>query len=124
MITVLVIDDQPAVRQGLRMQLGLEPDLAVIGEAGDGRDALTLAERLKPDVVIMDVEMPHMDGISATRSLQELEAAPAVVILSIHDDMHTRKQAANAGAVAFVEKRSPELLLQAVRQAAHSSEPD
>ena len=66
MITILLVDDQPLMRSGLRMRLELEPDLAVIGEAGDGAAALALARETHPQVVIMDIEMPIMDGITAT----------------------------------------------------------
>ena len=119
MVTVLLVDDKPVVLQGLRMRLMLEPDLMVVGEARNGRDALTLAQALHPDVVVMDVEMPDMDGITTTKRLRELVPDTAVVLLSVHCDVETQMRAHRAGAAAFVEKRgSAESLVQAVRDAA------
>jgi DNA-binding NarL/FixJ family response regulator len=119
MIRLLLVDDQPAVRRGLGMRLVLEPDILVVGEASTGKEALTLAQTLSPDVVLMDVEMPGMSGIEATTVLRSAISRSAIVILSIHDDALTRRQAQVAGAVAFVEKRGTiEGLLAAIRQAA------
>ena len=119
MIRVLLVDDQPAARRGLRVRFHLEPDLEVVGEASTGREALTLAQTLTPDVVLMDIEMPGMDGIEATAALRTIVPQSAVVILSIHDDVQTRGRAQAAGAVAFVEKRGgTDRLLSAIRQAA------
>ncbi len=119
MIRLLLVDDQPAVRRGLLMRLHLEPDIQIVGEASTGREALRLAQSLAPDVVLMDVEMPEMDGIEATAALRLAVSQSAVVILSIHDDEQTRGRAQAAGAVAFVEKRgATDSLLAAIRQAA------
>ena len=87
------------------MRLALETDIEVVGEAGDGVEALHAAERLAPDVVVMDVEMPHMDGVAATRQLRAAMPHVAVIMLSIHVDRYVRERALAAGAVAFVEKR-------------------
>src|ERR1700745_2620420 len=105
MIRLLLVDDQPAVRRGLEMRLVLEPDIQVVGEAGTGKEALALVQALSPDVVLMDVEMPEMNGIETTIDLRAAASQSAVVILSIHDDQSMRTQATAAGAVAFVEKR-------------------
>ncbi len=102
---ILLVDDQGSVRQGLRMRLALEADMEVVGEAGDGIEALRATERLAPDIVVMDVEMPHMDGITATRQLREAMPQIAVIMLSIHGDRDARESAHDAGAAAFVEKR-------------------
>jgi DNA-binding NarL/FixJ family response regulator len=119
MIRLLVVDDQPAVRRGLRVRFHLEPDMQVVGEASTGREALTLAQTLAPDVVLMDLEMPGMDGIEATAALRTIVPQSAVVILSIHTERQTRIRAQAAGAVAFVEKRgTTDTLLAAIRQAA------
>lgn len=119
MIKLLLVDDQPTVRQGLRMRLTLEPDLTVVGEASTAEEALALVQSLAPDIVLMDVEMPGMDGIAATAAVRASARQSAVVILSIHDDALTRARAQAAGAVAFVEKRGKtEELLAAIRQAA------
>ena len=119
MIRVLLVDDQPAVRRGLRVRFQLEPDMQVVGEASTGREALTLAQALTPDVVLLDIEMPGVDGIETTAALKTLVSQSAVVILSIHTDRQTRMRAQAAGAVAFVEKRgTTDTLLSAIRQAA------
>ncbi len=119
MIRVLLVDDQAVVRRALRVRFHLEPDLQVVGEASTGREALTLAQTLTPDVVLMDVEMPGMDGIEATAALRRVVPQSAVVILSISDDAQTRGRAQAAGAAALVEKRgATETLLSAIRQAA------
>jgi DNA-binding NarL/FixJ family response regulator len=119
MITLLVVDDQPSVRRGLRMRLALEPDLRTLGEACNGLEALAAVRSLQPDVVLMDVDMPHMDGIEATQTLAVLAPRTAVVILSIYDDEATRRRAQAAGAAAFVGKQAGDLaLLDAIHRAA------
>jgi DNA-binding NarL/FixJ family response regulator len=123
MIRVLLVDDQPAVRRGLRLRLHLEPDIQVVGETGSGQESLSLTQALTPDVVLMDVEMPEMDGIETTQALRALSLPSAVVILSIHDDVATRARAHAAGATAFVGKGgTTDQLLAAIRNAA--GEPD
>jgi len=118
MITILLVDDQSSVRQGLRMELALEPDSQVIAEAENGQEALELARRLQPDVILMDVKLPMMDGITTTEKLRTIAPGCAVVILSLYDDARTRERAQAAGAVAFVSKQEPsEALLAAIRQA-------
>ena len=117
MIKLLLVDDQSIVRQGLRMRLLMEPDIVVIGEASSGEQAIELVESLTPDIVLMDVEMPGMDGITATAALRENTSQSAVVIMSIHDDVQTRARAQAAGAAAFVEKSGTlEVLLATIRQ--------
>jgi DNA-binding NarL/FixJ family response regulator len=119
MIRLLIVDDQPTVRKGLRMRLTAEPDLQVVGEASDGKVALSLAQMLNPDVVLMDVEMPHADGIATTKALHTAYPHMAVIMLTIHDDAHTRERAQQAGAVAFVPKSFPtDRLLATIRQVA------
>jgi DNA-binding NarL/FixJ family response regulator len=118
MITVLLVDDQSAMRSGLRMRLELEPDMAVIGEAGDGATALALVREKRPDVVIMDIEMPGMDGIAATAAIHAAVPESAVVVHSLYDDVATQSRARAAGAIAFVGKHRLEApLLAAIRQA-------
>ena len=117
MIKLLLVDDQSIVRQGLRMRLLMEPDIEVIGEASSGEQALELVHVLSPDIVLMDVEMPGMDGITATAALRDNTSQSAVVMMSIHDDIHTRARAQAAGAAAFVEKSGTlEVLLATIRQ--------
>ena len=106
------------MRSGLRMRLELEPDMLVIGEAGDGSAALALARETHPQVVIMDIEMPAMGGIAATAALRAAVPESAVVVQSLHDDAVTQARARAAGAVAFVGKHRLEVpLLDAIRQA-------
>jgi len=118
-ITLLVVDDQPSVRRGLRMRLALESDLKTLGEASNGLEALAAVRQLHPDIVVMDVDMPQMDGITATAKLAAVAPRTAVIILSIHDDTGTRQRARAAGAVAFVAKQAGDVaLLEAIHQAA------
>jgi DNA-binding NarL/FixJ family response regulator len=120
MIKLLLVDDEPAVRKGLRMRLAAEPDLEIVGEAADGQAALALAEKLNPDVILMDIAMTPMNGITTTQALHALCPHIAVIILSIHDDALTQERAEKAGAVAFVPKRVPtDMLLATIRQAVH-----
>ena len=123
MIRVLLVDDQQNIRRGLRMRLGLEPDLTVVGEAGDGEAALRIAGLVAPDVVLMDVEMPVLDGISATASLRKTQPRCSIVMLSLYDDAQTRERAAAAGACAFVAKtKMDESLMSAIRAAIASDD--
>ena len=118
-IQVLLVDDEPNVLRGLRMRLGLEEDIWVVGEAADGATAVDLAGLLLPDVVLMDVNLPVVDGITATRELTARVPQAAVVILSLHDDQETIDRARAAGAVAFVGKQQMDGdLLGAIRMAA------
>ena len=117
MISLLLVDDQPVVRRGLRMRLLFEPDITVVGEASNGEQALELVESLAPDIVLMDVEMPGMDGITATEAMRASSLQSAVVMMSIHDDVHTIARAEAAGAAALVEKSGMlEVLLATIRQ--------
>ena len=118
-IQVLLVDDEPTVLRGLRMRLGLEADIWVVGEATDGATAVDLASLLSPDVVLMDVNLPVADGITATRELAARVPQAAVVILSLHDDQRTIDRALAAGAVAFVATQQMDGdLVGAIRMAA------
>lgn len=104
------------------MCISAEADLEVVGEAADGAAAVSMAERLRPDVVVMDLHMRGLDGIAATRQLREIVPGAVVVVLSLQDDARTREDAASAGAIAFVGKQEgSDRLLAAIRDAATSS---
>ncbi|HZF58969.1 MAG TPA: response regulator transcription factor [Rubrobacter sp.] len=109
----MLVDDQATLRQGLRMWLTLEPDLEVVGEAESGEAALRLVRSMSPDVVLMDVEMPDMDGIAATTALRATSPQVAVVVLSLYDDARTRALAREAGAAGFVSKHQAKTTLLA-----------
>jgi two-component system response regulator DesR len=118
-ITVLLVDDMPAVRDALDILLSLEPDLTVVGDAADGAGAVAVAAVLQPDVVVMDYEMPGMNGIEATRALRLAGVEAGVVMLSIHDDAALKRAAADAGVRSFVAKHEPSRrLVAAIRDAA------
>ncbi len=124
MIRILLVNDQVAVRHGLRMRLALEPDMLVVGEARDAEGALALAPVVRPDVILMDVEMPRIDGISAAAGLRDAVPSAAVVMLSIHEGPSIRARARAAGAAAFVGKHEAgDQLLPAIRRAAASRMP-
>jgi DNA-binding NarL/FixJ family response regulator len=115
-IRVLIADDQALMRTGFRMILDVQPDIEVVGEAIDGTDAIRLYERLTPDVVVMDVRMPAMDGIEATRRLTALDPPARVLILTTFDLDEYVYEALRAGASGFLLKdRPPEELVAAVR---------
>jgi DNA-binding NarL/FixJ family response regulator len=101
---VLIADDVARVRQGLKEVLGLAEDLEVVGEAANGLKAVQLAEELGPDIVLMDIEMPVMDGIEATWQIKNRHLAKGIVVLTIHSHNFVREQAIEVGADAFVEK--------------------
>ena len=116
MTTVLIADDQALMRGGFRMIVDAEPDLEVVGEAIDGADAVRRFRDLAPDVVVMDVRMPTMDGIEATRQITDLDGAAKVLILTTFDLDEYVFQALRAGASGFLLKdRPPEELVAAIR---------
>jgi DNA-binding NarL/FixJ family response regulator len=105
------------------MRLELEPDMSVVGEAGSGEEAISLAQALHPDVVLMDVRMPGTDGVSATETLRATVSQSAIVILSLYDDAETQARAEAAGAAAFVAKHQMRAkLLATVRRVVGSIE--
>ncbi len=117
MIGVLVCDDQAVVRGGLRMILEAQPDMEVVGEAADGKEAVAQARRLTPDVVLMDIRMPELDGIAATRRLAAgRESAPRVLVLTTYGLDEYVYEALKAGASGFLVKTDPpERLVEGVR---------
>jgi DNA-binding NarL/FixJ family response regulator len=118
-IRVLVVEDDGVVRSGLRMMLGGDADLDVVGEAGDGREAVRQVELLRPDVVLMDIRMPRMDGLEATRVILARPRPPRVIVLTTFDaDTHVL-EALGAGADGFLLKDTPPAdIVSAVRRVA------
>ena len=121
-VRVLIADDQALIRAGLRVILDHQPDIEVIGEAADGRQAVALARQLRPDVCLFDIRMPEMDGIEATRILAgpQADAPFAIVMITTYDLDEYVYNALRAGARGFVLKDAgPELLVQAIHAAAN-----
>lgn len=124
MIRILVVDDQQLVRMGLRMLFEQAQDIEILGEADNGAEAVRLAEHLTPDVVLMDLRMPGMDGITATRRILTARPATRVVALTTFDDDDHLYPVLAAGACGFLVKDTPPAeLLEAVRRAANGEAP-
>jgi len=119
MTKVLVADDHGVVRKGLRFLLQLDPDIEVVGEATDGRQAIQLTEELAPDVVVMDITMPQLNGIDAAAQIKKHEPNVGIVMLSMHCDETFLLRALSAGANGYLLKDAAETdLLQAVKAVA------
>ncbi|MBE7699324.1 response regulator transcription factor [Oerskovia sp. Sa1BUA8] len=121
MVRVLVIDDHPVVRSGLVGMLTAEPDLVVVGEAGDGREGVALARDLAPDVVLMDLRMPVLDGVGATTEILAAPGAtrPRVVVLTTYETDTDILRAVEAGATGYLLKDTPrDVLVAGIRAAA------
>ena len=119
MISVMLVDDHAIVRRGFRRLLEDEPDIEVVGEAGNGREAVELATQLKPKVVVMDYAMPELDGVQATLEIGRQSEGTAVVMLSMHADDNYRRNAMDAGARGYLLKNDVDLdLAVAIREVA------
>ena len=116
-VRVLLVDDHTMVRQGLRRLLETDGDIEVVGEAGEGREAAALAAELRPDVVIMDIALPGIDGIEATRVITERHRTTKVLVLTMNSDDVAIRRSLKAGARGYLLKDSDEVL-RAVRQVA------
>src|SRR5712672_1491791 len=117
-ITVLLADDHTLVRQGFRALLEAEPDIAIVGEAGTGRQAVQLAKKLRPDVVLMDIAMPLLNGLEATRQVIKEVPSSKVLILSSYSDDEYVQQLTEAGAAGYLLKQTAAAeLLKAIREA-------
>jgi DNA-binding NarL/FixJ family response regulator len=119
---ILIVDDAEEVRYDLRTVLQLMPDLEVVGEAVDGIEAVALAEELRPDVVLMDLRMPGLDGLEATEQIRKRDLAKGIIMLTIYDQPENRARAASAGVDLFLEKGlGVEVLIAAIRHVGRSS---
>jgi DNA-binding NarL/FixJ family response regulator len=118
MLNLLLVDDQGYVREGLRMRLSLVPGINIVGEASDGMTAVKMALELKPDLIIMDIEMnsSSLDGVAATQAIKASLPQVAIIILTIHDDKAQRETALEAGADLFLAKNRTEDLFKIIRQ--------
>ena len=117
-ITVLLADDHRVMREGLRSVLSSEGDIEVVGEAENGRQAVTLTRKLRPDVVVMDIAMPLLNGSEATRQIRKLVPTTKVLILSAHTDAQSVDNAIAQGAAGYLIKQcSADFLSQAIREA-------
>lgn len=115
-IRLLLVDDHEIVRAGLRMLFLAEPDMTIVGEAGSGQEALRLVAELKPDVVLMDVAMPGMTGIEATRRIKEAYPDTAILALTMYEDEQYFFEMLHAGASGYIPKRAaPDDLVSAIR---------
>ena len=121
-IRILVVDDHQVVREGLRHMLELEADMEVVGEAGDAKEALTQVESLSPEIILMDIKMPGIDGIELTRQLKEKLPSCNIIMLTLYDEYLA--QAIEAGAVGYLLKDvKREELTKAIRAAYHGRSP-
>ncbi|MBI3927352.1 MAG: response regulator transcription factor [Armatimonadetes bacterium] len=113
---VLLVDDHPLVRQGIRAVLEGEPDIEVVGEASTGEEALRMTGSLSPEIVVMDIQMPGMDGIEATREVKRIRPECAVIMLTVNDEEMFLVESVQAGASAYVLKEaSGDMLVQSIR---------
>jgi len=121
-IRLLLADDHTVLRAGLRMLLDAEQDMQVVGEAGDGAEAVERALELKPDVVLMDISMGGMNGLQATRVIRERVPQTKVLVLTMHDDEEYLRQTLEAGATGYVLKRAADAELAVAIRAVHRGE--
>jgi len=121
--SVVIVDDDPLVRSALTLMLGGQPDLRVVGEAADGRAGLAVARDLRPDVVLMDIRMPRLDGVTATRELHRDPDPPRVIVLTTFDADDHVVAALGAGAEGFLLKDTPPAEIVAAIRAVAAGDP-
>jgi two-component system nitrate/nitrite response regulator NarL len=117
MIRVVLADDHPIVRDGLKKLLTIEPDIEVVGEAGDGREMLEVIQDVEPDVVLLDLRMPNLDGLSALQALQQTNKRVRVIVLTASEDKNEFVQAMKLGCSGIVLKQTaPDLIVKSIRK--------
>ncbi|CUH94454.1 hypothetical protein P22_0520 [Propionispora sp. 2/2-37] len=115
-INILIADDHALLRQGIRKVLELEPDFSVVGEAGDGEETLRRVKELKPDVVLLDINMPRLNGLEVAKRMKQEQINSKILILTIHDDESYVVEVIRAGAAGYLLKDvEPRMLVQAIR---------
>lgn len=119
MIKVLLVDDQSLIRQGLKALLELEPDIEIVGEAENGEQAINLVAQLQPDVILLDIRMPIMDGVAATREIQKRFAKTKILVLTTFDDDEYVSAALQNGAMGYLLKDTPSEELAVAIRAVH-----
>ncbi len=122
-IRILIADDHGVVRKGLRLQLEQQPEFEVVGEAGDGREAVSMADELAPDVVIMDIAMPNLNGIQATTQIVKKNPQVGVIILSMHSDETYLTRTLTAGAKGYLLKDNADVDLHRAVQVVAQGKP-
>ena len=119
-IRILIAEDHQTVREGIKLLVAAQPDMEVIGEAGDGEEAIELTKKLQPELLLMDVSMPRMNGLKATKKLRSIQPDLRILTLTRHTDDGYLRQLIAAGANGYVLKQSaPEQLITAIRSVAH-----
>lgn len=122
-IRVLLADDHPVLRDGIRMVLEQEPDMVVVGQADSGNDALRLAEEERPDVLLLDMELPGLTGVEVARRLRKAKSSVRVLALSAHADAHYVRGLLESGAAGYLTKEeAPAVIVEAVRGVARGEE--
>jgi DNA-binding NarL/FixJ family response regulator len=117
MIRILIADDHPIVRDGIRKLLSLEDDIEVVGEAGDGREVLERVQELDPDVLLLDLRMPNLDGLAALQALQQANRSTRVIVLTASEDKNEFVQAMKLGCSGIVLKQTaPDLIVKSIRK--------
>jgi DNA-binding NarL/FixJ family response regulator len=116
-IRVVLADDHPIVRDGLRKLLALEDDIEVVGEAADGREVIQLVQQLEPDIVLLDLRMPNLDGLAALQALQQMNKKTKIIVLTASEDKNEFVQAMKLGCSGIVLKQTaPELIVKSIRK--------